>query len=550
MKKDITMKKNTFVRGAFITSLGIILTKILGIIYVIPFYALIGDDGGALYGYAYTIYLFFMSISSAGIPLAISKVVSEYQALGYYNVKKRSFALGKKVSIILGLLGFVILELFAPSFARSVLGDVVGGNSIEDVTLVIRVIATAVLICPLLSIYRGYFEGHRFMSPPSISQVIEQLVRVLIIILGSLVALKVFKLSIPVVVSIALFGATVGAIVSYIYLLYKYLKNKKKFNERIRPVNEPIVTNKKILKKILIYSIPFIMIDLFKTLFNYVDMVSVVKGLVTYASFSAVDAETIYSMLSTWSNKFNMILLAVSTGIIVNLIPNITESLVKNNMEDVNSKINKSLSMLLYFIVPMTFGICFLAKPIWTLFYGISKYGSSVLSYYIFVGFIIALFTTLISILQVLKDYKNVFICLIFGILVKIIFNNSLLHTFIYFGLPPYYGFITATILGYLTSLIICLVILCVKFHVSLESTFKHFIDIVCGSLLMLIVLILIGLVVPVYSSVRLLNILIIIFYSFIGLCIYLVYAWKIKLTKNIFGNSFINSIKKLFLKK
>ena len=74
MKKDVTMRKNTFVKGAFITTIGIVLTKILGILYVIPFHAIIGEEGGALYGYAYTIYLFFVSFSSAGVPLAISKI--------------------------------------------------------------------------------------------------------------------------------------------------------------------------------------------------------------------------------------------------------------------------------------------------------------------------------------------------------------------------------------------------------------------------------------------------------------------------------------------
>ena len=89
MRKDITMRKNSFINGALITTLGVILTKILGVVYVIPFHGLIGEKGGALYGYAYTVYSVFISLASAGIPLAISKLVSEYQALGYYNVKKK-----------------------------------------------------------------------------------------------------------------------------------------------------------------------------------------------------------------------------------------------------------------------------------------------------------------------------------------------------------------------------------------------------------------------------------------------------------------------------
>ena len=157
-RKKVSMQKSGFIKGAFIATLGIVLTKILGIVYVIPFHAIIGEKGGALYGYAYTIYLLFMSLSSAGIPLAISKIVSEYQTLGYYNAKKRAFIIGKKIALLLGFICFLLLLLFAPWIARAVLGDLTGGNTIEDVTFVIRVIGTAILVVPVLSIYRGYFE--------------------------------------------------------------------------------------------------------------------------------------------------------------------------------------------------------------------------------------------------------------------------------------------------------------------------------------------------------------------------------------------------------
>ena len=267
-KKKNGIRKSSFIKGAFIATLGIVLTKILGIIYVIPFHAVIGERGGALYGYAYTIYLLFMSLSSAGIPLAISKIVSEYQTLGYYNAKRRAFIIGKKIALLLGFICFLLLLLFAPWIAHAVLGDLSGGNTISDVTLVIRVVASALLFVPVLSIYRGYFEGHRFMEDPSFSQVLEQLVRVFVIVLGSFLALKVFDLSITTAVGIAVFGATAGAIAAYLYLIYKKKKNNSKFNEKIRPVNEPIITNKQIFKKIVIYAVPFILIDVFKSLYN------------------------------------------------------------------------------------------------------------------------------------------------------------------------------------------------------------------------------------------------------------------------------------------
>ena len=136
-------------QGAFIATLGIVLSKILGIIYVIPFYAIIGEQGGALYGYAYSIYSIFLGISQAGIPLAISKIVSEYNVLGYYNAKRRTFKLGKKVLSFLGIICFLIMFIFARWIAVLIIGNVSGGNTIEDVTFVVRVIASAVLIVPI-----------------------------------------------------------------------------------------------------------------------------------------------------------------------------------------------------------------------------------------------------------------------------------------------------------------------------------------------------------------------------------------------------------------
>ena len=543
-RKKVSVQKSSFIKGAFIATLGIVLTKILGIVYVIPFHAVIGDRGGALYGYAYTIYLLFMSLSSAGIPLAISKIVSEYQTLGYYNAKRRAFIIGKKIALLLGFICFLLLLLFAPWIAHAVLGDLSGGNTISDVTLVIRVVASALLFVPVLSIYRGYFEGHRFMEDPSFSQVLEQLVRVFVIVLGSFLALKVFDLSITTAVGIAVFAATAGAIAAYLYLLYKKNKNNSKFNEKIRPVNEPIITNKQIFKKIVIYAVPFILIDVFKSLYNYIDMVTVVEGLVQYANFSVTDAETIMSMLSTWGAKFNMIVLSISTGIIIILIPNLTTSVVKKDYDDINHKINQAFSILLFFTLPMTLGISFLADSIWTVFYGTSEYGPSVLSYFIFVGFMIGLFTSTVSIIQVLKDYKTVIWSLVIGVVLKFLLNDNLIMAFYKMGLPAYYGVITASLIGYFVSFMICIMRLKFKYKINYENLTKNLIDTICGSMLMIVGLFLVNLILPSTDS-RIIHLVYIVIYVAIGVLIYTVYMWNTKSMKRIFGNRLNYWIKK-----
>ena len=540
--KDI-MKKNNFVQGAFIATLGIVITKILGILYVIPFYAIIGEKGGALYGYAYSIYLVFMAISSAGIPLAISKIISEYQTLGYYDAKQRAFKIGKQIATTLGILCFIILFVFAPQIATAILGDLKGGNTIEDVTFVIRVISTAITVVPVLSIYRGYFEGHKFITPTAVSQVFEQVVRVLVIVVGSFLTLKVFKLSLTTAVGVAVFGATVGSFASYFYLIEKRFKNKKKFEEKELNVKEPKITNKQILKKIMIYAFPLIMIDIFKSLYSVVDTVTVVKTLGPI--YGTKTAESIMSILSTWAAKFNMIIISISTGMIVSLTPNLTASAVVGNTEDVKKKINQSFQMLIFLILPMTVGLSFLAKPVYTVFYGASKYGPSVLSFYVYVALITALFTTAITITQVLKYYKVVFVSLASGLVLKSLINVSLINQLYNLGLPGYYGSVLASILGYGLSFIICLIALHKKCGVNYEKTIKQTINALCGTVLMVLVLSVVKLVVPISVASRFLNILIIVVYAAIGMITYFIYMKKTHSIDEVFGKDFLNKFKK-----
>ena len=547
MKKDNTMRKTSFLTGAFITTAGIFLSKILGALYVIPFHAIIGEKGGALYGYAYTVYNGFLSLSTAGIPLAISKVVSEYRSLGYVGAKNRTFVLGKRLAQILGLTGFLFLFFFAPFLAKGILGDVVGGNTIQDVTFVIRVIGTAILVVPVLGIYRGFFEGHRLFGPSSISQVLEQLIRVLIIICGSFLFLRVFHLSISICVGIALLGATIGALFSYVYLFVKKYKNKKIFNLVYRKVGEPIIANEVIMKKIVCYAIPFVLIDIFKSCYGFTDMFTLVKSLVKNTPISSIEAETIYSIFSTWAQKFNMMILAVSSGVIVSLIPNLTESLVKGEKRRIQEKIVQGLSVLLFLTIPLTFCVSFLAKPIWNLFYGNSVYGPNILCYYIFVGLFAGAFSYCAFVLQSLKDFKLVVISLMVGIMTKVLLNSRLLIAFYKMRLPAYYGAITATILGYFISFLICLFILKKKYSISLENFIKNIIDIICSSVFMIICLLVFNLFVPCFSKTRLCNLWLIFLYTIIGISVYLCCSKQSGVLMRVFGEKYFYNLKEKF---
>ena len=143
MKKERNkkIKANTFIEGTIITSILLIVIKVLGALYVIPFYQIIGPEGGTLYSYAYNIYNLFLNISTAGIPIAISMIISEYIALNMYDAKERAYKQGKKLISVLAIVSFILVFFGSDYLAKFILSDVVGGHSIKEVSYVIKAIS-------------------------------------------------------------------------------------------------------------------------------------------------------------------------------------------------------------------------------------------------------------------------------------------------------------------------------------------------------------------------------------------------------------------------
>lgn len=536
------LKKNSFIQGAFIATLGIVISKILGIIYVIPFYAIIGDQGGALYGYAYNIYSIFLGISQAGLPLAMSKLISEYNTLGYYETKEKIYKVGKTFLNILGVICFLILFIFAPQIADLIIGGVTDGNSPEDIIFVIRIISTAILVVPILSVSRGYLQGHKFITPTPVSQIIEQIVRVLIIVIGSYLMLRVFNFPLRTAVGCAVFAATVGAICSYLYIYVKIKKNKEQFN--VKSIKkEPNLSTKKILKMLIIYAIPFVMIDLFRSIYNSVDVITLVKSLVNNFGYLTKDAETVMSVISTWGLKLNMIIISVVSGIMTSLIPNLTSSFVSGDMKDVNKKINQTLQIILCISLPMTIGLSFITTPVWNVFYGMSTYGEITYRYLVFVAFATTLFTATTTTMQLLKEYKMVFFTLIVGLLIKSTLNIPLMYLFNNLGIYPFYGAITATILGFLTSAIISTIHIKRKFNIDYKTAILEAKKIIVGVIIMLAIMFAMTYIIPLKVEGRLLSFVIAVIYALIGGSVYLIYTYKTKTLENVFGKKFLNKI-------
>lgn len=538
------MKKNSFINGALIATIGIVATKFLGIIYVIPFYAIIGEENIALYGYAYTIYNLFLSLSTVGIPPAMSKLISEYNTLEYYNTKERAYKLGKRLLIILGIILFILMFLGAPVIANQIMGDNTGGNSKESITFVIRIISTAILVVPYLSVTKGYLQGHKFITPPSVSQVIEQVVRISVILIGSYLCMRVFKVGVVNAIGVAVFGATIGALVALFYLLIKMKKHKKELvitNEKKK--EEEKITNKAIVKKLLIYSIPFISFGLALSVYDYIDMTTIISTL-TKIGFKTKDAESIIGVINTTGNKLNSVVLAISTGLMTSLVPNITSSFVKGDKKDVKKKVEQSFLMLLYVTMPMAIGLSILAGPVFTAFYGASTWGPRVFCVTIFVALFRCMFTTSVSITQSLNKFKNVFISIIIGILVKLILQIPFIYLFNNIGLYPFWGATFATFLGLTTSVISNLIVINKTVKLDFKSFFLKMFKFIYPLTIMVIVLLLMRNILPFNLTSRFTSIITIMLYAIVGAIIYFSITIKNGAFESIFGNRLLRKLK------
>ena len=192
----------------------------------------------------------------------------------------------------------------------------------------------------------------------------------------------------------------------------------------------------------------------------------------------------------------------------------------------------------------MTIGLSLLSIPVWNVFYGSkSAYGADILKYFVFVALIISSYTALVSIVQVLKYYKEVLISLVVGVCLKLGLNVFLINLFAKLGFVPVYGSITATIIGYGVGIILCLFFLKKKCDVKYSDTLKILWKIALANLAMIVVILLFKFIIPMNVTRRLLNIPIIIVYTLLGAGTYFLISKKLNLFDEVFDKEFMDKI-------
>lgn len=498
------LKKSSFLEGAFIATACIFISKILGIVYVIPFKQIIGDQGGALYGYAYNIYNVFLTISSIGIPFAICKLTSEYSALGLIDKKIRMYRIATAIIVTFSVLSFLICFLFAEPLASLIIGNIEGGNSMQDVVFVIRCISFTLLIVPLLSIKRGYLQGHKYISQPSLSQVIEQLARIIIILIGSYIFVKLFH-SVRNAVGISVMAAGIGALMAFLYLTLIVRKNRSDLSLDHRAAHSK-EQDKQIIKDIVVCAIPFIIINLANTLYTSTDMVLMLRFL-PRLGFSGSDTEFISSVFTTWGTKYNAIITAVSTGLIVSLIPHIVSDYTKGNHEQVNSNFNKCLKMILLIITPLSCFISLMANSFWTVFYGASNYGPKIIRITILVTILDCLYMVLNSLMQSLNKKHIIYYSVILGLVLNLVLDVPCMYLFKALGLDAYYGAIFATLCGFILSNSMSLIYLHRNMKLNYSETLRTIPRVLVSLAVLIAMGILFNLILPTGSTSRLVQV-------------------------------------------
>lgn len=540
------MKKDSFLKGTLIASIAIIVTKILGVLYVIPFYKIIGEEGGVLYSYAYNIYNLFLNISTAGIPIAISMIISEYIALGKLDAKERTFSLSKKIIITLSFVFFLVLFIFSKRFALFLVSGIDGATNIEDISLAIKAISLSLIIAPFLSILRGYLQGHKFISPGSTSQVWEQIVRIVIVLLGSYVSIRVLHLSVSIGVAVALTGAFFGGIVAFVYLRRKIKQNREYFE--VSEVKDDI-TNKEIVKKIFLYCIPLIIISITNDLYTIVDLKLIIKGLYMIG-FSPSDAELISSIVCTWGPKICMIISAISIGLTTSLIPHIIEKYTKKDYKGSNDIFNQAISTMLVTSLPMAVGLMILSHKIYYIFYGQSAYGGNILIVSVLLSLFVGTQTVMDTALQGFKKFKLVIFSTAVGLITNAILDIPLILLLNKLNLTPYYGTMFATIIGASLSIMIILIYLKKKFNFKYYDIVLNIFKTIVPLVAMALVVFLINYIIPDTSS-KFLLLLEVLVLGVIGAVVYLVILYKNNGLYRTFGKEQIDNIlRKVRIKK
>lgn len=415
------MSKENFVKGAAVLGAAGLLVKILGAIYRLPLTNWIGTEGMGYFQPAYNVYNLLLAISLAGFPTAIARLVSEKRALDNYKGAYQVYRVSLLIMFVIGL----VSSLFILIFGR----QIVSIMKCEGSYYSLLALTPALFVVPILSSYRGFFQGSQNMVPIALSQIFEQLFRVVV---GLVLAYGLVKVGLQEAAAGATFGASIGSVValSVIFIFFVRRKGLTK-KEILKASSNSVDTTKNIVKALLVIAIPITIGASISPLMGVFDQYFVFSRLplLGYTEKQIVD---MYGQLSGTAHTLINFPQVFSTAIAMSLVPIITEAFATKDKLKLNQTSDIGVKISLIIALPCGVGLFMLAEPIIALLFsniGADKFELSgqllqILSISVIFLIMVQAFTAMLqSVNKQLIPVKNLFI----GLIIKTILSYVLI---------------------------------------------------------------------------------------------------------------------------
>lgn len=409
-------KKDGFMKGVLALMVSQVLIKMLGLVSKIYLTNKkgFGDVGNGIYGSGYQIYALLLTISSIGVPNAIAKLISEKVAVDDYKGAHRIFRISLLTFGLIGLIGTLLLFFGANAIANMI--------EVPEANISLQVLSPSITFVTIASVLRGYFNGLDKVSVTAKSQSLEQVFKTVITISAvELIGIGT-GLDTKLMAAGANLATTLSVILSFLYILLYYRSFRKIVMPKIKETknyrNERI---KRIVKNILIVSIPITLSAIMSTLSKVVDIVTVVKGLKTFLPDTLAKAQ--YGILSGKVDTLATLPLSFNIAFATALVPSVSGLMAKNDSVTAGKRISLSLLITMILGLPCTFGMITFAQPIINLLFPNATEGVFLLQIFSFTIIFAVLMQTTNGALQGLGKIKVPAITSFIGVMLKLIFN-------------------------------------------------------------------------------------------------------------------------------
>ena len=536
------MKKDSLFKGTAILSISLILTKVLGAVYLIPFYQIIGgEEQMALFNYGYSYYATILEISGAGTPLAIAKLVAKYNAIGAYSVSRRIYKLGSWLLVVMGILGFCILFFGSGIISEQILISNQQKFTPQEGALVLKSLSFGIPLVLVSAGIRGLFQGHEIMLPSALSQFIEQVARIAFMLGATYFIMRILGYGVVEGNVSATFAAAVGAVFSLITLFFFYTKFKGDldFNKEKDEI-EIDISIFDLVKEFFSVSIPFIFIVGLFPILNIIDQHNFIHGMTKIGKADIVDGR--FSALQL-VNKVVMIAVAIAPAFSSTFLPSITRLYAQGDRVTVSSQINKVILSLMMIVLPALVGMYVLADPIYSAFYSRSSINADLLRFYLPLAVLYSIYSLTSIIMQAVNKQLLNLIAISIGLVVKYLTITPLVIAY------ETNGVIFSSIATYIVMIVINLFIINREVKLKIVEFLSRLVILLSSCFIMFIT------VAAVYESIasnfviesKISSMILISICAIFGMLVYFFSISKMKFDKYLFGRKItLSTIRRL----